>query len=157
MITPPKGSNSFYVIRAVGEAAELITSVFSPGSMGDITDVTVLSKEYDNDIEPINEMDATLETIKEGLGSTFVENVSFNPLFIPMHINELDDALDVEQKNDNVRFTAMEGNPFAVKTVDIKSGADGDEELIAGTVAYQQFELPAYSEIMDKQTNHKLN
>lgn len=157
MITPPEGSNSFYVIRAVGEAAELITSVFSPGSMGDITDVTVLSKEYNNDIEPINEMDATLAIIKEGLGSTLVENVSFNPLFIPMHIDELDDALDVEQKSDNVRFTAMEGNPYAVKTVDIKSGVDGDEDLIAGTVAYQQFDLPSYTDIIDKQTNYRLN
>lgn len=148
---------SFYVIRAVGEAAELITSVFSPGTMGDITDVTVLSKEFDNDIEPINEMDTTLATIKEGLGSTLVENVTFNPLFIPMHIDELDDALDVETKHDNVRFTAMEGNPFAVKTVDIKTGVDGDEELIAGTVAYTQFELPSYTDIMDKQTNHLMN
>ena len=157
MITAPEGSNSFYVIRAVGEAAELITSVFSPGSMGDIADVTVLSKEFNNDIEPINEMDQTLATIKEGLGSTLVENVSFNPLFVPMHIDDLDDALDVEQKHDNVRFTAMDGNPFAIKTVDIKTGADGDEELIAGTVSYQQFDLPAYTDIMEKQLNHRLN
>lgn len=157
MITPPEGSNSFYLIRATGEAAELITSVFSAGSMGDITDVTVLSKEFDNDIEPINEMDATLATIKEGLGSVLVENVTFNPLFIPMHIDELDDALDVEQKTDNVRFTGMEGNPFAIKIVDITSGADGNQQLIAGTVAYQQFDLPSYNDIIDKQTNYRLN
>lgn len=147
-------SPSFYVIRATGEAAELIASVFSPGTMGDITDVVVLSREFDNDIEPINELDKTLETIKEGLGSDIIENASFNPLFIPMSIDDLDDALEVEQKNDNVRFTAMDGNPFAVKIVEITSN---DEPLISATVAYQQFDLPSYDVIMHNQTHSRLN
>jgi len=147
-------SPSFYVIRATGEAAELIASVFSPGSMGDITDVVVLSREFDNDIEPINELDKSLETIKEGLGSDIIENANFNPLFIPMSIDDLDDALEVEQKNDNVRFTAMDGNPFAVKIVEITSN---EEPLISATVAYQQFDLPSYDVIMHNQTHSLLN
>lgn len=157
MITAPDSSKSFYVIHAVGEAAELITSVFSAGCMGDIANVTVLSREYNNDIEPINEMDATIETIKSGLGSLLVENVTFNPLYIPMSIDALDEALDVEVKNDAVRFAAMEGNPFAIKTTNIKTGIDGQDELLAGTVAYQQFELPEYQHIMDKQLNSRLH
>lgn len=153
MIIAP--TSSFYVLRASGEAAELIASVFSPGTMGDISDVIVLSREFTNDIEPMNEMDASLEVIKSGLGPDVVQSVSFNPLYIPMPIGELDDALDVEQKNDNVRFTAMDGNPFAVKIVELSTEAD--ERLITATVSYQQFELPSYEIIMHKQTHGLLN
>lgn len=146
MITP--SSPSFYVIQATGEAAELIASVFSPGSMGDITDVVVLSKEFTNDIEPMNELSDSIETIKEGLGLEITENVKFNPLYIPMKIEDLDDALEVERKSDVVKFTAMDGNPFAVKIVEIIAN---DESVLTGTVSYQQFDLPGYEVIMEKQ------
>lgn len=148
-------SPAFYVVRASGEAAELITSVFSPGSMGDIEQVLVVSRDYSNDIEPINELDTSLETIKEGLGNEIKENVVFNPLYIPMKIDDLDEAIDVEVKGDNVRFTAMDGNPFAVKTVQLSSQIA--EPILLATVSYQQFDLPSYDVIMDKQLNSKLN
>ncbi len=149
MITP--SSPSFYVIQATGEAAELIASVFSPGSMGDITDVVVLSKEFTNDIEPLNELTASIETIKEGLGVDIVENVKFNPLYVPMDLEDLDDALEVEQKSDVVKFTAMDGNPFAVKIIEILAN---EESLLTGTVSYQQFDLPGYETIMEKQNTY---
>ena len=152
MIIAP--SNSFYTVRATGEAAELIASVFSPGSMGDITDVIVLSKEYTNDIEPMNELEESIETIKSGLGSELIENTAFNPLYLPRPIDELDDALEVEVKGDNVRFTAMNGNPFAVKTVEISTT---EEALLTATVCYQPFELPSYDVIMHNQTHSLLN
>jgi hypothetical protein len=152
MIVAP--TPSFYVIRASGEAAEMIAAVFSPGAMGDITDVIVLSNEFTNDIEPMNEMDASLATIKEGLSPDLVENVQFNPLYIPMTLDELDDALVIEQKSDSVQFSAMNGNPFAVKIVEISTA---DEPLITGTVSYQQFDLPGYEQIMTNQKNLVLN
>jgi hypothetical protein len=151
-------SPAFYVIKAGGEAAELIASVFSPGSMADIEDVNVISKEYTNDIEPLNELETSLNTIKLGLlGTEITENVSFNPLYIPMNIDELDDALEVDIKNDNVRFTAMDGNPYAIKSVDMFVGPNGDKELLAATVAYKQFQFPDYQSIMDRQQNSRLN
>jgi hypothetical protein len=145
---------SFYVIRATGEAAEMIAAVFSPGAMGDITDVIVLSQEFTNDIEPMNEMDASLATIKEGLSSDLIENVQFNPLYIPMSLDDLDDALVIEQKSDQVQFSAMNGNPFAVKIVEI---SNDEEPLITATVSYQQFDLPGYETIMSNQKNLVLN
>lgn len=152
MIQPT--AQSFYVIQATGEAAELIASVFSAASMSDIENVTVVSKEYTNDIEPINELDATLETIKEGLGVDLVENVTFNPLYIPSSIDVLHDALDVELKNNHVGFNAMHGNPYAVKIVEINSN---ETPLIVGSVSYQPFDLPSYEVIMDKQLHTLLN
>lgn len=146
MITAP--TQAFYVIRASGEAAEMIASVFSPGAMGDITDVVVLSREFTNDIEPINELDISLETLKLGLSPNLIEDCQFNPLFIPMPLDDLDDALEIEQKSDHVRFSAMNGNPFAVKIIQLSSD---HEQLLIGTVSYQQFDLPGYEHIMDKQ------
>jgi len=139
---------AFYVVRATGEAAELIASVFSPGSMGDITDVIVLSKEFSNDIEPINELDESLQSLKTGLSAELIEDCQFNPLFIPMSLDDLDDALEVEQKSDHVRFSAMDGNPFAVKIVQLSTPL---EPLLTATVSYQQFDLPGYEQIMEKQ------
>lgn len=152
MIESP--TQSFYIITASGEAAELITATFSIGTMADIVDVIVLSKEFSNDIEPINEMDTTLETIKEGLGSVFVEHVKFNPLFIPMKMSDLDDALEVESKNDNISFMAMNGDPFAIKIVEL---AANEEPLITATVRYHQFDLPSYEDIMKNQSSLLLN
>lgn len=139
---------AFYVVRATGEAAELIASVFSPGSMGDITDVIVLSKEFTNDIEPINELDDSIQTLKAGLSADLIEDCQFNPLFIPMSLDDLDDALEVEQKSDRVSFSAMDGNPFAVKIVQLSTPL---QPLLTATVSYQQFDLPGYEQIMEKQ------
>jgi len=148
-------SPSFYTIRASGEAAELITSAFSPGSMCDIINVVVLSKDFTNDIEPMNELRATINTIKDGLGKDVIQSVSMNPLFIPMPIEDLDEALDVEQKSDNIRFTAMNGDPFAVKIVELLNL--NEELLLTGVVSYQQFDLPGYETIMANQRNTYLN
>jgi hypothetical protein len=152
MIVAP--TQSFYIIRATGEAAELITSVFSPGSMLDITDIVVLSNEFRNDIEPINELDASLEIIKSGLGSEVVHTEIFNPLYIPMSLDALDEVLENEGSADHMRFVGMGGNIFAVKSVTIESG---ENKLIAGTVSYQPFDLPSYETIMQNQTTGLLN
>ena len=152
MITPTVPS--FYVIQAVGEAAELIASVFSSGSMSDIEGVMVISKEYSNDIEPINELDATLETLKEGLGVDLVQNVTFNPLYIPMSMDDLQDSLESNDKSDFVRFTGMRENPYAVKIVEISAD---EQPVIVGSVSYKQFELPPYEDIIEKQLKTLLN
>jgi hypothetical protein len=80
--------------------------------------------------------------------------VQFNPLYIPMSLDELDDALVIEQKSDSVQFSAMNGNPFAVKIVEI---SNDEEPLITATVSYQQFDLPGYETIMSNQKNLVLN
>ncbi len=140
---------AFYVVRAEGDAAENIAGIVSPSVMTDITDVIVLSREFTNDIEPINELDASMETLKSSLAEDIEIEQKFNPLFIPMSLEELDDALEVEQKSDHVQFSAMNGNPFAVKIVQVTSKSE--QHLITGTVSYQQFELPGYETIMEKQ------
>jgi hypothetical protein len=150
MITPTVPS--YYVIRAQGEAAELITSVFSPRIMSDIQDVLVISKDFDNDIEPINHLDETIQTLKDGLiADDIKEEVEFNPMYLPSQDDQLLDALETEGKSDAVKFTAMGGNPFAVKLIHLDD--QNDERLVTGIVSYQQFDLPAYEVIVNSSKN----
>lgn len=147
-------SPSFYLLRANGEAAELIASVFSPGTTSDIVDVVVLSKEFNNDIEPILELDASIEALKGGLaGIDLDERIELNPLFLSSSKEALENALDHEPKTDGVRFTAMEGNPYVVKSTEIRSN---DQELITASVAYRQFDLPSYDSLIES-SNQKPN
>jgi hypothetical protein len=86
--------------------------------------------------------------LKAGLSTDLIEDCQFNPLFIPMSLDDLDDALEVEQKSDRVSFSAMDGNPFAVKIVQLSTPL---QPLLTATVSYQQFDLPGYEQIMEKQ------
>ncbi len=146
MIVPT--AQSFYLLHANGEAAELITSIFSVGSMSDITRVVVLSREFNNDIEPINELDASIETLKAGMSPTVSETIEFNPLYIPSKREALDEVLEGELKASALHFTGMKGNPFAIKSIEI---AEHGEPLITAIVHYKQFELPACEDIISDQ------
>ena len=151
MISP--AAKTFYLLNAIGEAAEVITSVFSPGSMNDIETVAVLSHEFSNDIEPLNELDESLEMLK--LVLLKVETTEeFNPLYMPMPIEALDEVLDGTSKSDSMLFTGMNGNPFAIKTVQVEQNS---ETIVSAIVSYKQFDLPGYDEILAKQTSARLH
>ena len=136
---------AFYLIKTTGEAAELLTSLISSKSMLDIETAIVVSKNFTNDIEPIHELDVAVSTLKEGLQVT--EQVEeFNPLFYPSSDERIDEALEVEFKNDRVAFNAMNGNPYHAKRVELKTNGTTEVE---GAVIFQQFELPGYEAIME--------
>ncbi len=145
---------SFYVLQAEGEAAELIASIFSPSVMSDIVGVSILSKDFSNDIEPINELDESIKLLKDGLGTDTVEDVLFNPLFIPMSNEALDETLDAQEKGEEIRFVGMNGNPFAIKSIDISRN---DNSLISAVVGYHKFNLPGYEDIIAGQTSFLVN
>ena len=146
MITAP--SNAFYILNAQGEAAELITALFSPGVMGDIVDVSVLSCEFTNDIAPIHELQTSIDIIKCGLTSELVESMVFNPLYMPMPIEALDDSLEIDARSENIGFTGMNGSPYTLQLIEIKSQ---DAPLISAHVSYKPFDMPSYEFIMEKQ------
>lgn len=140
-------SPAFYFLRTSGEAAELLTSLISPKTMMDITNAVIISKEFSNEIEPIHELDAAIETIKDGLVANEIEvTEQFNPLFYPCDDERLDDALEVEMKSDRVSFNAMHGNPYHAKQIELQS--NGETTIEAGVV-FQPFDLPGYESIME--------
>ena len=140
-------SPAFYFLRINGEAAELLTSLISPKTMLDIKDAVIVSKEFTNEIEPINELDAAINTLKAGLATTDLQvSEEFNPLYYPCSEERIDEALDVELKSDRVSFNAMEGNPFHATRIELSS--NGETTIQAGVV-FQPFDLPGYESIME--------
>lgn len=138
---------AFYLIKTTGEAAELLSSLISPKTMLDIKTAIVVSTEFNNDIEPIHELDSAISTLREGLHSTELEqSEEFNPLYYPSSDERIDDVLEVELKSDRVSFNAMNGNPYHAKRIEIKAG---EETTLEAAVIFQQFDLPGYETIME--------
>ena len=140
-------SPAFYFVRTNGEAAELLTSLISPKTMLDIEAAVIISKTFTNEIEPINELDEAIGTLKSGLATTDMQvTEEFNPLYYPCTDERLDEALEVELKSDRVSFNAMAGNPYHAKRVELI--ANGETTVEAGVV-FQPFDLPGYESIME--------
>lgn len=147
--------DSFYILNATGEVAETLTSIFSSRSLKDIESITVLSKLFNNDIEPINELNNSIETLKETISSGFKETSEFNPLYFPTSVEAIDDVLEPLEVSGNFKFSGMNGNPFAIMSKDINS--ENDKLLIHSLTCYRQFELPTYDELKANQKSFLLN
>lgn len=146
MITP--SVPCFYLVNAVDEAAIAIAATVTAKSMSDISAMTVLSCPFDNDIAPITEVDAACEVLKSALEvEGFAKTETFNPLFYPSTDEVFDEVLDVEMKNNFVKFVGMEGNPFIAKSTTFSIGS---KQVLSSTVNYQQFDLPEYDVLTEK-------
>ncbi len=152
MITPEVPS--FYVIRATGEAAELITSVFSPSTMADVLEVVVVSHEFSNDIEPLNEVAESLSLINEGLISTVKQTTEFNPLYVPSTAEQIDEAIDADVIGDVTKFIAMDGNPYAIASTKIETESG---PLLTAVVRYNEFEIPSYDSVIKSCDELRIN
>jgi hypothetical protein len=153
MITPP--TECFYMVNMQGEAAELVTAKFSPGSMGDIMEAVLVSEDFNNDIQATIGLDMTIATMKKQLiESVVIESSDFNPLYKPSTPEELDDALDGEDQSETFRFISMDGNPFMMKSTRL---LHGEQEILMGHVSCHPFDLPSYSDIIAGQKAIKLN
>lgn len=149
MITPQK---TFFVIHTRGDVTDRIMSKLSPRTAADIEEVTLASKDAD-DITTQALMDDTVQKLCEGLGDISVETV-LNPLYIPSSREEIDEVMDAVEGSDNFKFTAMGGNPFIMKSIDV---THDEEQLIQATATCHEFQLPTYSEIIDAQKKARLN
>ena len=152
MITPP--TDSFYVIRAEGDAAELIASTLSMGAMNDIRAVVLLSADFKSDIQATCAMDKAVNTVRSALLSPIsLEKIKHNPLYIPSTPQDVDDLMEVT-KADRVKFVGMGGNPFIIKSVNLEMD---DKLLIEASTNCHPFDLPAYAEIVKLHTDIRLN
>lgn len=144
MITAP--TSCFYMIKAEGEAASQMLAEFAPGCASDIDAVILFSSDFDCDISAINSLDATVRHIKNQTYLVDEEiKEEYNPLYFQSSMQKIDDAMMLDARTDGFRFTAMHGNAYALKTVEVK---DGDTLVISAKIEYRPFDFPAYSEIV---------
>lgn len=145
MITPP--TKSFFVIHVHNEATDMIANRFSPSTAADIRESVLISDDYPEDIQAYNEMDRAVASLQKNLEGNIVINTLHNPLYYPSTQEQIDAVLEGSEEGETFRFVGMDGNPFTMKSVTITLD---DEPLIEARVACHQFDLPTYSEIIEK-------
>lgn len=127
------------------ETAQLVMQDFFPSIASDIKQLTLLSADFQTDIEALNSLDDATKRIKSIVFDEISLSEKFNPLFIPRSLDAVDDVLDASAKSDNLKFVEFNGNPFIVKQVELKRD---DEKVGVFLAQHHPFELPAYSEII---------
>jgi hypothetical protein len=145
---------SYYSIRCDGEGAQNITSEFMSDKVSnDITSVAMVSQTYSSDIQTLNEFDRMMAKMKALSGYDGVKNTKFNPLYLP--VGKFADVLEVVNV-DSIKFTGMNGDAFAIKTVEL-TPFNESSPLLFGRAVYEQFTLPSYSEIIKAEEQALLN
>jgi hypothetical protein len=145
----------YFVIKTEGEAASHIVSEVSPLAGNDIITAVLVSADFDSDIQAVHHMDAatahiTSQTPGEGLET----QIEYNPIYLPGEMSAVDEMLNLDPRNDGIRFVGMSGNPYLLKTVVVKSG---DEQLVVAKVEYRPFDIPGYNELVEARTKMLLN
>lgn len=141
------------MVKAVDEAAQAVATRISASAASDIIEVILQSTDFEYDVSALLGMDAVINRAVADLHEVAV-NEKFNPMFIPNQLSELDEMLELQMKNDAVRFTGMDGNPFTIKMTDVRRD---DEMLIVGKAQYRPFDLPSYSDIVQAHEQTRFN
>ena len=127
------------------EAAQFMMQDLFPSVASDIEEISIISEDFDTDIEALVGLDDTAGRIKMLVASDVDISEKFNPLFIPQTLDAVDEVLESNMKNDHLKFVAFNGNPFTLKHVEMKKN---DVHLVTFQAQFHPFDLPAYSEII---------
>lgn len=145
----------YFVIKAEGEAASHVVSEVSPLVGNDIMTAVLVSADFESDIQAVHYMDTATAHITAQTPAEAIETkTEYNPLYIPGDMSSVDEMLNLDPRNDGIRFVGMSGNPYLLKTVEVKNG---DEQLIVGKVEYRPFDIPGYNEIVESRSSTHLN
>ncbi len=149
-------ASCFFTVAATGETASAVMMEISPATASDIIEVTMYSDDFDSDIEAINGLDATVKQMTIGLEADTTKEVveSFNPLYIPVSMEEVDEQLELNPRTDAIKFRGMDGNPYTVKQVVVKCD---DEQVLYAKAQYHPFELPGYNDITEQHEHPSIN
>jgi len=146
MIIAP--TSCFFVLRAEGEAAAHMMELLSPSAAADIDAAILVSQDFDSDIAAVHGLDESIAQLRFQM-PVHADRVkieeTYNPLYIPGTVDDIDDMLQTNERNDSAQFIGMNGSPFVLKTIEIY---DGDDSLISGKIEYRPFELPSYNDIV---------
>jgi len=149
MINPK--STSFYTLKCEGDGAQEVAALLVDESIcADISSIVFASKNYDSDIESINRLDSMFNHMMQKTNCSADKKEDYNPLYIP--IGKLEDVVEVINI-DSVKFTGMDGNAFAIKTV----SCTNDSTVLQGKVIFNEFEMPSYSEIVTSENKMVFN
>jgi hypothetical protein len=142
MIIAP--TNCFYHVLLNGDVARHLVQTISPQAALDIDKAFLCSADFTNDINAVNALETTLQSVQEQTSNAQVEE-KYNPLYTSNNVEALDDLLVLEPHADGVRFIGANGNPFILKTV---NATVNGHLLFEAKVEYRPFDIPAYADLL---------
>jgi hypothetical protein len=143
----------FFTVGVVEEVAQEVASLLSAKAASDIKQVSLTSDDFEHDISALASMD---EVVRQAIGDLQEVKVveKFNPMFLPKKLQELDEVLELQFRSDMIKFVGMNGNPFTIKTTDVKQD---DTVLVKGQVQFHPFELPSYTDMINADDQLSIN
>jgi hypothetical protein len=154
MIVAP--THCFFILNLVEDAATSATAFFSEGAAADITTVSLISKDFESDIDATHKLDTSIALIRDSLHTSgdIEVNETFNPIYLPQSMHAIDDLLSLDIRTDNLNFTGFNGSPYVIRTVEV---LNNNMPLMDAKIQYYPFELPNYTELVWKQENTSVN
>lgn len=144
----------YFIVLVTGESAQSLMMEISPGAAADIEELTLLSEDFDSDIKALHLLDGTIKKVRDTLPEEVAVTETFNPLYVPASMEDVDAVLDLSVRSDGVRFSGFDGDPFTLKLVDLERDS---EKVATFTARYHPFDLPLYTEIVEAHDNFQLN
>lgn len=151
MIPVPK--NCFWMVKVDGELGGSVLSNISPRTASLASEVLLASVVYETDIEATSACDSIIDQLRSQLIDPEIMT-KINPLFVPSSVEVLENSFDPTEKENTLKFNAMDGSPFTLKMVEIK---ENHESVIQAKVMCEPFELPPLNEIIQAHSELRLN
>jgi len=155
MIDAP--SACFFTIKVMDEAAQQLATEISPAASADITEVLLVSNDFEYDINALVDLDTAVNHVRQAISASNQQlsiSEEFNPLYLPAGLEKLDELLELQIRSDNFRFTGFNGNPFTIKLINVNSV---DHPVLTAQAQYHPFNLPSYSDILQRNEAHRCN
>lgn len=145
MITPPVTTKAFYSVLFEKPAVRPITELLVPVCGLDIKQVLITSLDIE-EMEATNELDIATRRIIATLNDpTAEQRVKFNPLYLPISANELEETMELNRDGD-VKSAGGFTDPYMSST--LKVSIETYPDLVDGTVSFQPFEIPPVHDVL---------
>ena len=147
MITAPYGTPSFYVLNLEEQSAKTFMRFLLPKENKHIDKGYITSADFADDISATNELQTAMKDLAARAyhSSMLKETIEFNPLYLPGNSELLEKSVELDQDG-NIDSIAGFKNPFIVMNSEL--GPDVNRDEVQGRVAYKQFELPAFEDML---------
>ncbi len=142
MITPPKGTTSFYAAIFDKPAAEFIVGLLAPhfSKSGVVKDAMITSLDFESDINAVLELQHGVADVVNGI-TGFDEEVHMDEKFNPIYLPTTTDFLQYAELNEDDEIVGIDGfnSPFVIMSTSIT--VEDCPNVIEGRALYRQFTL----------------
>ena len=144
MIVPPMNTGAFYSVLFEEPIAVKLVKLLAP-TASDVDKVILTSIDL-SDIEATNELDAAVSGLLSDQEQK--HTLHFNPIYLPLSADEITTKLEFDRDGD---LAAVDGFESPFMSARIRVSTDQHQNLIDGSVNFNQFELPKMRDMIEMQ------